>query len=159
MKTTMRVSISFCLACFFIFLSAPGSILKSYALQTNEIVYKSAAEYDYPPFSVVVDGEADGFSVELLKAVANEMGLKVEFKVDQWDTLKKELEDGKLDILPLVGYSVERDKYFDFTVPYIVMRGNIFVRKGYTQIMSEDDLYGKEIIVMRGDNEIGRAHV
>lgn len=96
-------------------------------------IYFSASEYDYPPFSVVTEGKADGFSVELLKAVANEMGLEIQFKVDQWDTIKKELELGQLDVLPLVGYSIERENYFDFTVPYIVMRGNIFVRKGYTQ--------------------------
>jgi ABC-type amino acid transport substrate-binding protein len=80
------------------------------------------------------------------------MGLTIEFKVDQWDTIKKELEDRKLDVLPLVGYSEERDLYFDFTVPYIVMRGNIFVRKDYTEIKSEEDLFNKEIIVMQGDN-------
>ncbi len=115
-------------------------------------IYFSASEYDYPPFSVVTEGKADGFSVELLKAVANEMGLEIQFKVDQWDTIKKELELGQLDVLPLVGYSIEREDYFDFTVPYIVMRGNIFVRKGYTEIKSEEDLFGKEIIVMQGDN-------
>lgn len=122
------------------------------ASQQEKIVYQSATEFDYPPFSVVNDGKADGFSVELLKAVANEMGLEITFKVDHWDTIKKELEDGKLDILPLVGYSEERDQYFDFTVPYIVMRGNMFVRKDYKDIKSEEDLFGKEIIVMRGDN-------
>lgn len=129
-----------------------GNHCSSYALQQEKIVYRSATEYDYPPFSVVTDGEADGFSVELLKAVANEMGLEIEFKVDHWDTIKKELEDGELDLLPLVGYSEERDEYFDFTVPYIVMRGNIFVRDDYDEIKSEADLSGKEIIVMRGDN-------
>jgi len=118
----------------------------------SHIVLRSASEFDYPPFSVVKDGVADGFSVELLKAVANEMGLAIEFKVDQWNIIKQELEDGKLDVLPLVGYSQERDEVFDFTIPYIVMRGNIFVRDDYNDIRSEDDLFGKEIIVMRDDN-------
>jgi diguanylate cyclase len=118
----------------------------------NHIVLESASEFDYPPFSVVTDGAADGFSVELLKAVANEMGLNIQFKVDHWNIIKQELEDGKLDVLPLVGYSQERDEVFDFTIPYIVMRGNIFVRDDYKAIRSEDDLFGKEIIVMRGDN-------
>ncbi|MBU1019703.1 MAG: transporter substrate-binding domain-containing protein, partial [Firmicutes bacterium] len=36
----------------------------------DRTVYLSATEYDYPPFSVTDSGEADGFSVELLKAVA-----------------------------------------------------------------------------------------
>ena len=115
-------------------------------------VYLSATEYDYPPFSVTDSGEADGFSVELLKAVAEEMGIEVTFKIDQWSVLKEELKNGELDILPLVGYTEERDEIYDFTVPYIVMRGNIFVRKGENAIQSEEDLFGKEILVLDGDN-------
>ncbi len=117
----------------------------------DDLVYKSATEYDYPPFSVTNEGVADGFSVDLLKAVAKEMGINITFKIDDWSTIKKELEDGDLDVLPLVGYNEERDKVFDFTAPYIIMHGNIFVREG-SDISSEEDLFGKEIIVMRGDN-------
>jgi diguanylate cyclase (GGDEF)-like protein/PAS domain S-box-containing protein len=123
-----------------------------YAVESSgSKVYQSATEYDYPPFSVTSEGKADGFSVELLQAVAEEMGFQVEFKIDQWTVLKEELENGKLDVLPLVGYTEERDEVYDFTVPYIVMRGNIFVREN-SDIKSEEDLFGKEIIVMDGDN-------
>ncbi len=114
--------------------------------------YKSATEYDYPPFSVTDNGEADGFSVELLKAVADVMSLDIEFKVDDWATIKDELKNGDLDVLPLVGYTEERDQYFDFTAPYIIMHGNIFIRMDEKDINTEEDLYGKEIIVMNGDN-------
>ena len=152
MRIRINAIILFCTTFVLIFTSLISNDYPTYATQQEKIVYKSATEYDYPPFSVVTDGKADGFSVELLRAVANEMGLEIEFKVDHWETIKKELEDGKLDVLPLVGYSEERANYFDFTVPYIVMRGNIFVRKNYNEIHSEDDLHGKEIIVMRGDN-------
>jgi diguanylate cyclase (GGDEF)-like protein/PAS domain S-box-containing protein len=100
---------------------------------------------------VTSGGKADGFSVELLKAVAEEMGFLLEFKIDEWSVIKKELEEGKLDVLPLVGYTEERDEVYDFTVPYIVMRGNIFVRED-SDIKSEDDLYGKELLVMDNDN-------
>ena len=123
--------------------------IKSYA---SDDEYKSATEYDYPPFSVTEDGQTDGFSVELLKAVADVMGLDITFKIDDWATLKEELKNGDLDVLPLVGYTEERDQYYDFTVPYIIMHGNIFIRKDETQISTEDDLFGKEIIVMNGDN-------
>ena len=120
-------------------------------LSSDNKVYQSGTEYDYPPFSVTSEGVADGFSVELLEAVSEEMGFVVEFKIDQWTVLKEELKNGELDILPLVGYTEERDEVYDFTVPYIVMRGNIFVRNN-SIIQSEDDLYGKDIIVMNGDN-------
>ncbi len=114
-------------------------------------IYKSATELDYPPFSVTENGKADGFSVDLLKSVANEVDIQIDFKIDEWETIKNELKEGKLDILPLVSYNEERDKYFDFTVPYLVMHGNIFVRNNNTSITSEKDLKDKEIIVMKGD--------
>ncbi|MHC1694726.1 MAG: transporter substrate-binding domain-containing protein [Eubacteriales bacterium] len=151
MKIKIKVVIYF-FACILFFVVVKGNSFSAYALQHEGVVCKSASEYDYPPFSIVTDGKADGFSVELLKAVAHEIGLEIEFKVDHWDKIKNDLKDGNLDVLPLVGYSKERDDYFDFTTPYIVMKGNIFVRDNYTKIKSEADLFGKEIIVMRGDN-------
>jgi len=152
MRVKINSVILFFLICFLLVSGLISNTLEGFASQQETIIYRSASEYDYPPFSVVTDGKADGFSVELLKAAANEMGIEIEFKVDYWETIKKELENGELDVLPLVGYAEEREQYFDFTVPYIVMRGNVFVRKDYTGISSEDDLYGKEIIVMKGDN-------
>ena len=93
----------------------------------------SASELDYPPFAIVrPDGTADGFSVELLKAVSESMGLRIHVAVGPWYQIKQELADGALDVLPLVSYSRERDRYFDFTAPYLRMHGAIFVRKGNT---------------------------
>ncbi len=136
------------LSTLFLVISIPFHV---HAENTNNI-YQSATEYDYPPFSVTSSGEANGFSVDLLKAVAQEMGFEIKFKIDDWATLKQELADGKLDVLPLVGYTEERDEVFDFSVPYIIMHGNIFIRTDNTSISTESDLYGKEIIVMQGDN-------
>ncbi|HBI38409.1 MAG: hypothetical protein A2015_15965 [Spirochaetes bacterium GWF1_31_7] len=121
-------------------------------LYSDEKIYKSATEFDYPPFSVTSSGYADGFSVDLLEAVANVMNLKIDFKIDQWEIIKNKLIEGKLDVLPLVGRTDERERDFDFTIPYIVMNGNIFIRNNNDSIKTELDLQGKEIIVMEGDN-------
>ena len=115
-------------------------------------VLRSASELDYPPFAVTLsDGTADGFSVELLKAVAQKAGLGIRIKTGPWAEIKQELADGRLDVLPLVSYSRERDAYFDFSIPYLQMHGSIFVRKGNTDIKSEADLKDKTVLVMRGD--------
>ncbi len=56
--------------------------------QSSNITVKSASELDYPPFSIVrADGNADGFSVELLRAVIAEMGREVSFAVGPWAKL------------------------------------------------------------------------
>lgn len=113
---------------------------------------QSASELSYPPFSVISpDGKADGFSVQLLTAVANAMGLGVKFKVGPWHEIKQELIRGNLDVLPLVSYSEERDQVLDFSAPYLRMHGTIFIRKEETSIKSEADLKGREVLVMEGD--------
>ncbi len=148
----MKKNIFVFLSLFLFLVSVPISSLAFANTQATSVrVLISATEYDYPPFSVTKGGEADGFSVELLRAVAREAGLSVSFYVNEWSVIKNRLENGELDVLPLVSYSEERDQYFDFTVPYIVMNGNIFVHEGNNDITSEDDLSGKSIAVMRND--------
>ena len=113
---------------------------------------RSASEFDYPPFAIVgADGMADGFSVDLLKAAAEAAGLSVSFKVGPWHQLKEELAAGMLDVLPLVSYSPERDRVYDFTTPYLRMNGTVFVRKGDPHIRSLADLKDREVLVMEGD--------
>ena len=87
----------------------------------------------------------------MLKAVTRAVGLEVGFVVGPWHEIKQELMDGRLDVLPLVSYSAEREKYFDFTSPYLRMHGTIFVRKGEKSIRGREDLKGREVLVMRGD--------
>ncbi|MFO7713718.1 PAS domain S-box protein [Desulfosarcina sp.] len=115
-------------------------------------VLSSASELDYPPFALVRDdGGADGFSVDLLKAVVSAVGLEITFKVGPWHAIKTGLANGELDVLPLVAHSAERDKAFDFTAPYLRMHGTIFVRRGENSIQDETDLKAKEVLVMRDD--------
>jgi ABC-type amino acid transport substrate-binding protein len=115
-------------------------------------ILQSASELDYPPFAIVQpDGTADGFSVELLKAVVKAVNLEVNISVGPWHEIKQQLTEGRLDVLPLVSYNMERDKILDFTAPYLQMHGTIFVRKGENSIRGEADLKDKEVLVMRDD--------
>ena len=138
-----------------IFLFIPPSLSISHANTStswDKTNLQSASELEYPPFAIVhPDGTAGGFSVDLLEAAAHAAGLTVTFKVGQWSQINEELVKGELDALPLVSYSEERDKIYDFTVPYLRMSGTVFVRKGYHEITTISDLKNKEVLVMQGD--------
>ena len=113
----------------------------------------SAAEIDYPPFCVHGENNtADGFSVELLQASLKAMGREVHFEVGTWAQVKQSLIGRKVQVLPLVGRTPERESFFDFTFPYMSMHGTIVVRKGMENIRTLEDLTGKTVAVMRGDN-------
>jgi ABC-type amino acid transport substrate-binding protein len=46
-------------------------------------------------------GKADGFSVELMKAVADAVGLHLIFKGGLWTQLKEDLAQGHIDVSQL----------------------------------------------------------
>jgi len=110
------------------------------------------SEFDYPPYALVdAQGRADGFSVDLIKAVAEVMDIAIEFKVGPWNEVRTDLEQGKIDILPFVGYSPERDQKFDFSAPHTLPYAAIIGRKGSPKISAVKDLNGKEVVVIKAD--------
>ena len=113
---------------------------------------RAGSTLEYPPFAVVNnDGTPDGFTVDLIKAVAEAMGLKMSFKVGPWDDVKTDFRRGRLDLLINMAYSKEADAFADFAVPHVVTNGGVFVRQGDSRITSIHDLPGKSILVVRGD--------
>ncbi len=79
------------------------------------------------------------------------MELNVDIQIGPWGDIRKALESGKIHVISGMYYSEDRDKLLDFSPPYAMVHHAIFARKGSPSIKSEDELRGKEIIVMRGD--------
>jgi PAS domain S-box-containing protein len=121
---------------------------------SREMTWKTIIIDNYAPYTFVnAQGEPDGFSVDLMKAVAKTMDVKLEITVDTWDNARHALESGAIDFLPMMAYSEERDKLYDFSPPHTIAFDAFFTRKDAPRaaIKSMDDLRGKTIIVMDGD--------
>ena len=124
---------------------------QGYAAQHSPV--QSAAEVNYPPFSMVDKaGNANGFSVELMRAALDAMGRDVTFRTGPWKEVRGWLETGEVEALPLVGRTPEREPLFDFTFPYMTLHGAIVVREGTKDIRDLEDLKGRQVAVMKGDN-------
>lgn len=108
-------------------------------------------EWDYPPFTMVRGERAAGFSIELLREAAETAGLNLEYHFDSWDRLLELMAAGELDILPIVARTDERLRIMDFSFPYIIMKGNIFIRSGDERIRGQESLAGMEIFVQEAD--------
>jgi PAS domain S-box-containing protein len=120
-----------------------------------------AAEPDYPPYSIIDNkGNATGFSIDLFLAAAKAVNINVEIHIGVWSQIKQDLAEGKIDALPLVGRTPEREELYDFTMPYLRLHGGIFVKKKNSKINQIDDLKRSTIAVMLGDNaeEFARRH-
>ncbi|MBF0329753.1 MAG: PAS domain S-box protein [Nitrospirae bacterium] len=122
------------------------------SIELQNLHLKTIIVNNYHPYTFINDkGEPDGFSVDIAKAVAKSMGIDLEIRADKWDQSMKELEAGSIDLIPMMAYSPERDKKFDFSVPYTTAYDTIFFKKGTKGIRSLKDLAGKTVIVTNND--------
>ena len=111
------------------------------------------SEIAYPPFcSLDAQGRADGFSVELIRESLRAMNREATFRVGEWNEVRGWLERGEVETLPLVGRTPEREALYDFTFPYMTLFGAIVVRDDTSGIAGLDDLRGRSVAVMKGDN-------
>jgi len=130
---------------------APIGPAKPEAVQKKQVLIVGS-ELDYPPFALVKpDGTADGFTVELWKAVAEQAGLKYQIRTGPFHEILRDFREGKVDVLINLAQSDERKQFSDFAVPHITSYGAIFVRRGDERIANEDGLLGKSLIVLNAD--------
>lgn len=113
-------------------------------------------EGTYPPFNFVdaKTGELDGFDIDVSKLVAERLGVKVQFVKTEWSAILAGLTSGKFDVIVnQVGITPERQKTFDFSVPYVASSPQLILRKndesGYASFA---DLKGKKLGVSQGSN-------
>jgi diguanylate cyclase (GGDEF)-like protein/PAS domain S-box-containing protein len=110
------------------------------------------SEQDFPPFATgTTDASADGFTVDLWKAVAAEAALDYTIRVRPFYQILQEFKDGEIDVLINLAQSDERRQFADFTASHVVVNGAVFVRKGESNIQAEHDLVDKSIIVLQSD--------
>lgn len=113
------------------------------------------SDLDYPPFEMLnADGKPEGFDVELMAAVCEELGLELNYLGPQaFDSLLPQVAAGtKLDIaVSALTITPERAKVVDFTEPYFLSGVDqaIAVLKT-SDIKTKDDLAGKRVAVQSG---------
>ena len=130
-----------------LFSSTPGFTIPNRISTDRPLLF--GGNSDFAPFEFLnSDGMPDGFTIDLLKAVARQEGLNVKFDLGIWSDARSQLKDGKIDGLTGMLYSKERDKIFDFSVPYLVVPYMVFIRNG-APFTSIKELKGKEIIVVK----------
>ena len=88
--------------------------------------------------------ELVGFDVDVMRAIAKELGVECEFVVAEWDSLLAGIDSQRFDIVANgVEIDEARQKKYDFTDPYGYIRTALIVKKGNKDIKSFKDLDGK----------------
>ncbi len=105
-----------------------------------------ATEGTYRPFTFHEGGSGDlvGYDVEIVEAVADKIGLEVEFQETQFDAIFAGLEAGRFDVVAnQVSINPEREEAYLFSTPYTVSPGVVVVAEATNDIADVSDLDGK----------------
>lgn len=85
----------------------------------------------YEPFTFVNgEGILTGADVEVIKAVAKEIGCALSFRGMPWNRILLEIEKGAVDVTSSASRTVERDEWAWYSAPYRRPEVALFVRKG-----------------------------
>lgn len=109
-------------------------------------VLRVGTEGVYSPFSYhdPATGQLVGYDVDVARAVADKIGVKVEFVETPWDSIFAALEANRFDVVANeVTINDERKAKYDLSEPYSVGEGVIVTRADNNSIKTLADLKGK----------------
>jgi len=109
----------------------------------------AASEGAFPPFNFFQGSKLTGFEIELAEAMAQKMGVAIEWRTLGFDALLAGLRQGRWDMV-IASFAVtpERSKAVTFTAPHYCS-GGIIVAKD-PAIRTVKDLEGKVVAVQTG---------
>lgn len=120
-------------------------------------VLKVGTDATFPPFEFKNEqGEYDGFDIDLIHAVAEELGVeKVEFVDTEFKGLIPGLQAKHFDVIASAMYiTEERRETIEFSDPYFPGGLSIMVKKDNDEIQSIEDLKGKKVSVQIGTKSL-----
>ncbi|GAD63329.1 hypothetical protein PA6_021_00250 [Aquipseudomonas alcaligenes NBRC 14159] len=104
----------------------------------------------WPPFDVIdPQGRHRGLSGDYLALLAERLGLRLQpVLLDDWDAALQALREGRVDLLPSVAMTPERQAYMAFSAPYLV--SSLIFTRADVAVQRPRDLAGKRVAIERG---------
>jgi two-component system, cell cycle sensor histidine kinase and response regulator CckA len=104
-------------------------------------VIRVGGTIDAYPYSYLDEhGQPTGFAVDLLNAVARVMDLSVEREMSTGLEINRRFLAGEFDVNQQFSVTPDRLAIAQFSVPYLIVNGTIFARRGDDRFESVDDL-------------------
>jgi polar amino acid transport system substrate-binding protein len=110
----------------------------------------------FPPFEIGQPPNISGYDIDVMNAVAEQLGLTPEYQDTSFDTIFRDVASGQFDIAAAAStITPGRQKTVDFSDPYYEAQQALLVPEG-SDIASVDDLSGK--IVGAQDGTTGETY-
>ena len=112
------------------------------------VVYTEAG---FAPYEFMYNNEIVGVDVAIMKAVAEELGMEIEFVDVAFDTICTSVQSGKADV-GAAGITIrdDRKEQVDFSIPYSSTEQYVIVPASDNTINTLEDLKGKKIGIQNG---------
>ena len=107
-------------------------------------------EDDNPPYSYLEEGQALGLDNDLMREIALNLGMQIEYNLTSLDEAKQNLQDGKIDVINGLVESDQVNQNFLFGTPYAIMAYDLFVKRD-SGIRSISDIEEGTIVVIQED--------
>ncbi|MEI6207347.1 MAG: transporter substrate-binding domain-containing protein [Desulfuromonadales bacterium] len=133
-----------------LFLTGPMPTVAAQPQKHEPRLIVIGGDRDYPPYEFIdKDGHPNGYNVDLTRAIADVMGMKVEIRLGGWAEMRRALQNGTIDALEGMSWSEERTGEVDFSLPHAVVNHAVFARKDSPSAATLDDLAGRTVAVHR----------
>jgi len=121
---------------------------KEYIKQHPSI--KVHAEKNWPPFNFVQNGKASGYNNDLMRLVADKVGLNVEFVIGyEWHEYLEKLKNKEIDVISNMKITPDRQKFTTFThYQSLTSMDGLLTREG--EVFTNDFSDIKSIAVIKG---------
>jgi len=105
---------------------------------------------DWTPFNFVNEnGQHSGVAHDYLELVAKKTGLTFSYSIAPWRQNLEKIKAHKVDLLPAVYFTAERDHYLNFSKPYFEMLDYFFIRSDL-DVKTIEDLNGLRVAIPEG---------
>jgi polar amino acid transport system substrate-binding protein len=99
----------------------------------------------FPPFEKGHPPNITGYDIDVINAIADEMGLEVVQEETSFDTIFRDVAQGKFDVAVAAStITPERERTVDFSDPYYLADQSLLVAEG-SEIGSQEDLGGATV--------------
>jgi ABC-type amino acid transport substrate-binding protein len=106
----------------------------------NEGVLQVGSCLDFKPFEYMEGGDEKGFDVDLAEAIAQELGLEVEWRRTDFDTIFTAVAADQFDMVAAAStITEEREQVVDFSDPYYNARQSLAVNTQETPDVATTD--------------------
>ncbi|MDP2017863.1 transporter substrate-binding domain-containing protein [Hydrogenophaga sp.] len=102
----------------------------------------------FAPFeSLTADGQAEGFQVDLMRAVGRELGMEVSISLQAWPATVEAFKAGRVDVIAMVE-TTERRAYAHFLKGHAAPNFAVYLPQGRPVPRALQDLQGSRIAVL-----------